>query len=285
MSYRMLAGSLFLIGYASVVSVAMAASGWELLDQDIDAWESELMLQKIQRADESIDLELERTGNVFPMISEPHSASGGAAGKERAARTKGFLSVLIGGRSTVLRDVPRAAWFAPYVRSLAEKQIMTGYRDASGRLLGEFRPASPVTLEEVAKIAVISAKIGAQTCGNARNPSASDSWSLPYVACAERKGWSVFNDAGVDVRRTSKRAEVIVTLLQALNVPFTSARGTGFADVNASTQFAAAIERATLDGIISGDDTRVAKKFFRPEDPMNRAELAKVITLALQYYK
>ncbi len=77
----------------------------------------------------------------------------------------------------------------------------------------------------------------------------------------------------------------MVTLLQAFDVSFSSASGDFFSDVGASIEFSAAIERAAHDGIIRGDDTERGRPMFRPMDTMNRAELAKVVTLALQYYK
>ena len=277
--------SLFLIVIISCAPLARASTGWDVLHQDIDAWSEENEQIDRDRLEEQADLTLEQSGSPFPAALQTETDSGGVQSKD-SVRMDAFLHVTIDGTDIAFHDVPRAAWFAPYVRFIAEHTIVSGYKDAVGNPLGEFRPRNAVTLEEVAKIAVQSADLTVDSCETtAKNRSASGSWSLPYIACAEGEGWSVFSDGAVDVRRPANRSEVVVTLLQALRVPITSAQGLTFADVTLSTEFAGAIERASIDGIVSGDDTMGAEKFFRPADSMNRAELAKVVTLALQLYK
>ncbi len=276
-------GALLLLLYTSGVPIAGASTGWDLLNQDIDAWSDASLWMDNDRVEEKADLTLEQSGNPFPAALTTSSQSGAI---QEGEQTSIFLQVTIGGKDIAFHDVPRAAWFAPYVRFAAEKSIVSGYKDADGRLLGEFRPETSVTLEEIAKIAVQSAEIDVSSCGMlAKNRSASGSWSQSFIACAEKEQWSVFSDGGVDVRRPATRGEVVITLLQALRVQISPAQGSVFSDVTLSTEFAAAIERASLDGMVSGDDATTAKKNFRPRDSMNRAELAKVVTLGLQLYK
>jgi hypothetical protein len=133
------------------------------------------------------------------------------------------------------RDVPRDAWFAPYVRVAAEQGIVGGYQDAQGNLLGEYKPENPVSLEEVAKIAVVAAYVDVLSCPASKNVTASGSWSMGYVGCAESRGWGVFSDATADVKRPATRAEVVFTVLQALGAQGASTTGsgwtTGFHDV------------------------------------------------------
>jgi hypothetical protein len=54
---------------------------------------------------------------------------------------------------TVFGDVSDEAWYAPYVTSLAEWGIVSGYRDASGNTTGQFGPGNSVTVAEVLKMA------------------------------------------------------------------------------------------------------------------------------------
>ncbi len=133
---------LILIGlliYGTSIPLAFAATGWNLLLDDLDAWNAELLRTDAERSDEAADLELERRGDPFPMPTE--ISGSGAIHK------------------IVFRDVPPSAWFAPYVHSITQMQIVSGYRDTDGRALGEFRPANPVTLEELVKIAVTASGI------------------------------------------------------------------------------------------------------------------------------
>jgi hypothetical protein len=58
------------------------------------------------------------------------------------------------------------------------------------------------------------------------------------------------------------------------------------ADVSPSTLFSEAIYTAVRDGVMSGDTDAIGHLTgrFRPEDPINRAETAKIVSAALQVY-
>jgi hypothetical protein len=76
---------------------------------------------------------------------------------------------------------------------------------------------------------------------------------------------------------------VIQTVLEAFGIPI--ARGDNpFHDLPSSSPFAAAIETAATLRIIQGDTDAqgTAKGTVRPSDPINRAEVSKVIVLAMR---
>lgn len=192
------------------------------------------------------------------------------------------------GQSIALTDVPNREWFAPYVRDMVKRGIVSGYRDASGKPTGVFGPGRSVSVEEMLKMALVAAGVDPSVCGSkSANPTAAGAWSLPYVACAESKHFSVFADATVDVHRPAQRGEVVTTVLEAFGVTLTAAPSMSpFSDVRTSTQFAPAILRAAADGVIGGykDAQGNLTGLFKPTDPITRAEIAKVLSLSVQVY-
>ena len=201
----------------------------------------------------------------------------------------GSLTVTIDGAPLTLRDIPRGAWFAPYVRSGAELGIIGGYRDAAGTPTGLFGPGDKVTVAELAKLAVLAGGVPPSSCTTpSKNPAAKDSWFAQVLACAEQRKWALYGDATVDPLRPATRAEVVVTLLQAMHADIAPLPGsTGpFDDVTSSTQYASAIARAKRDGIVSGysDASGAPTGLFGPKDGVTRAEAAKMTILSLQTY-
>ncbi|TSC78929.1 MAG: Uncharacterized protein G01um101425_937 [Candidatus Peregrinibacteria bacterium Gr01-1014_25] len=256
------------------------------------------MLKDIDRllgeiADDPVDAEgvagaiAEGASDELLPPSRQHVSSSSAGQSVREERLQSVLSVDIGGQTLVLRDVPRDAWFMPFVRAVVHGGVMTGYRDDTGGLKGEFGPGNAVTLEEIAKIAVTAT--GDAGCGtDPRNDTARDRWSASFVGCAEARMWGVFADGTADVLRPATRAEVVFTLLQAFNVAAVPdlVLGTGFRDVPASSLFAGAIARAKQDGIVSGftDAAGNPTGDFGPDQSVTRAETAKIVSLAMQVY-
>lgn len=179
----------------------------------------------------------------------------------------------------VFRDVEDKDWFNPYVASLAEWGIVSGYKDVQGKSTGEFRPGNNVTIAEVLKMAMVAAKVDTNQCTNVPlHPQASGHWAKQYVACAEMMGVRMLNPQHpADLDRPAKRAEVITVVLDVFQdkvLPLYS----NFSDVKGS-RFEADIAYANLYGIVSGDKNTqgVETGMFRPDDSINRAETAKVI--------
>ncbi len=247
---------------------------------DINLWQ-----QTIERIDVEVDA-TEKDAS-FQEAAELFPSSG--SGADRATAEE-FVTVRVDGRELVFTDVPTREWFAPYVRSIAELGIISGYRDASGVPLGKFGPADSVTLEQVSKVLLYASGKDPSSCkgtgtGGLLNVNASD-WAKSFILCAEEYQWSVFSDGTVDTKRSATRAEVIATVLQAFNVQTANVSGEMFTDVGSATLYAAAIEKAKTDGIVNGytDTEGVPTGIFGPDDFVKRAEFAKMVTIALQVY-
>ncbi len=63
-----------------------------------------------------------------------------------------FSGANMDSTSTPFDDVDEGAWFAKYVAFAAEKNVVSGYKDANGDLTGEFGPTDAATRAEAAKI-------------------------------------------------------------------------------------------------------------------------------------
>lgn len=274
-----------IISLLSPVS-ALAQTG-DALDVSIDMWEKVADSLRTEENMQSADAQMSITAELFPDTGEVEE--GNELEERRDERTSEYVSVQIDGKLTIFKDVPRTAWFAPYVRDVADKGIVSGYRDAEGRATGFYGPGDNVTLEQVAKVLVYASGKDLDTCGKSTlNLTASGSWSGSFVGCAEFSHWSVYEDGSADMHRPATRSEVIITLLQAFDVKIgeRSVSDSGFTDVTTTTLFGGAIEQAKNDGIVAGytDAQGMPNGFFGPEDPVTRAEFAKIITNGMQRY-
>lgn len=256
---------------------------------DIAAYEQFLKEQEFDATTFQEDIDLESAADLFPDFVTASSA--GMLEQRREERVAAFVVAKIGATEIVFRDVPRTEWFGPYIRTIAEQGIVNGDTDVNGKPTGTFRPNDPVLVEELAKIAIVSSNMDRGTCPeSAKNLTASGSWSAPFIACAEAKGWWLFADGTVDVKRPATRSEVVFTVLNAFNVAGAATTGsgwlTGFQDVPTSSPFAVVIGRAHADGIVHGyaDADGIPTGLFGPADPVTRAEIAKIVALALEVY-
>ena len=190
-----------------------------------------------------------------------------------------FVSVEIDGKIVVLEDVPTAAWFAPYVYNVAKADVISGYRDGGGNALGLFGPSDLVTIAQLSKIvhegsSTDETKIRTEV----QNVKAKGQWFEQYFISAEQRYWEVWRDRRIDPSRPAKRAEVLGTIMRAFAVRTVWPEGKIFSDVDPYDQFAGAIETAAVDGLIDSGGA------FRPNDPINRAEIAKIISNAIDLY-
>lgn len=197
------------------------------------------------------------------------------------------VNMMVGGENVNFSDVPQSSWFAPYVFAVVKTGVMSGYKDADGNPLGKFGPENAVTIGELAKLAHEIAGIDeAEVDTPAENRGARGEWFEPYVASAESLDWLIYQDPKLDLLRPATRGEVIITLLQALDVPLLWPKGKIFTDVFRRTPFAAAIETAATKKIVSGEGTVEAPRgLFHPGDPINRAEIAKILSILIDQFK
>jgi hypothetical protein len=192
------------------------------------------------------------------------------------------------GSTVMFTDVPNEAWFAAFVRTVAKRGILTGYRSSTGESTGEFGPQNPVTIAELAKISHEMAGVDElEISVPPRNSTALGKWFTKYVSSAEERGWTIYQDPNMDLVRPATRGEVLITLLQVLDVPLTWQKGKTFTDVTLSTPYAHAIETAAAAGLVSGatDATGEFTGEFHPLDPITRAELAKILITIQEKYQ
>jgi len=245
-----------------------------------DVLDQTLKEQQTQAA----DAVREAGAEIFPMVQGDGSSSVAATVLDEDPV---FLTARVEGVPVIFRDVPKDSWFAPYVRAVTGEGIVSGYRAADGTLRGLFGPGDALTIGQLAKIAVQLMKMDPASCtASLKNETAKGTWAIGFIRCAEQKGWAVYADGSVDVNRNATRAEVIATILQAFAVKIESRTGDVFKDVDSSVEFAAAVEQAAKAGVVSGDSNAQGNPtgMFRPRDSINRAEVAKIITNAVQVY-
>jgi len=201
------------------------------------------------------------------------------------------LQVSIDGKNLTMGDVAKSAWYSSAVFDTIKKGVLSGYRNDQGELTGEFGPGNSVTVAELAKIAhkVGSVSEEAFIGQNPVNPLAVKIWATPFFASAESRGWTIFDhgEPYVDPARPATRGEVLVTLLQVLEIPLEWQTGELFTDVTVRTPYAAAVETAAKEGIVEGrkDESGKPLNLFGPNDPINRAEMAKLLVTVINKYK
>ena len=209
--------------------------------------------------------------------------------KKKEEENESQKTITVGaGKSTInFTDVPQQAWFAPYVFTAAKTGIISGYKNEYGEAMGKFGPENLVTVAELAKMAHELAGVDENAImDRPENRMAIGEWFSSYVASAEKLFWTLFQDTSIDLFRPATRGEVLVTLYQALDVPILWPRGDVFTDVSVRTPFAGAIEKAAEDGIVSGAATGdgEATGAFSPLENINRAEMAKILSLMINTY-
>ena len=179
----------------------------------------------------------------------------------------------------VFQDVDDEDWFNSYVSSLAEWEIVSGYKDGSGKLTGEYKPGNQVTVAEALKMGLKAAEIDEDDCtGAIYNTSADGHWAKQYVVCATEIGVRLFGPTyNADLNRPATRAEVLTIVHDSFEdsvLPIYS----NYDDTQGHL-YESDIAYASLLGIVGGDSDDLGNPTgtFRPDDEINRAEAAKVI--------
>jgi hypothetical protein len=177
------------------------------------------------------------------------------------------------------RDVAEGDWFNPYVQSVASWGIIAGYKGADGKLTGEFGPANNVTVAEMLKISLKAAQVDEAECGlvPSLHPQALGHWASAFISCGESMNMRILDNPSVDINRAATRAEVVAMIDDAFGdqVPplFSNFRDTAGHPLEADIAF------AYTRGIVSGDKDSLGIETgtFRPNESINRAEVAKIV--------
>ncbi|MDD5624034.1 MAG: Ig-like domain-containing protein, partial [Candidatus Peribacteraceae bacterium] len=213
------------------------------------------------------------------QLEEKETMKGAAASLETVAVRRDKLYAVVDETPVLYADVSLSAWYAPYVSFVVEEQIATGYADEGGKLKGEFGASNPVTYAEVLKMALKAAGKDAASLPPPRNGSAQGTWAAPFVAQAEVMSLSVFAPS-LDVQEAATRGAVIQTILEVMSLPIAN-QVPPFIDVPEKHPYARAIATAAFFGLINGDTDAngTALGTFRPDAPITRAEVAKIVAL------
>lgn len=230
--------------------------------------------QRLQ-AGERISFSITLDCDAADRMREGLQRAGDQRVRQRAEETAAAMS------SSLFTDVPKDAWFAPYIWRVNQRSLMAGYKNADGSLTGFFGPERPVSVAELIVLAQRAGNRSVDSSLTPGNPGARGQWFSSAFAAAENDGWFVTFDDDLDPTRAATRSEVVMTLLQALDVPLHWPRGDMYADVHPSTENAMAIETMARLGAISADRESGRLPSFRPSDNVNRAEMSKMLILLL----
>ncbi len=183
--------------------------------------------------------------------------------------------------AAVFSDVPKDAWFAPYIWRINQRSLMSGYKKADGSLTGEFGPERPVSVAELIAIAQRASGRSVDSSLEPNDEYATGQWFAAAYATAEKDSWFITFDRNLDPSRSASRREVVLTLLQALDVPVQWPHGDLFSDISPRSEDAAAIETMAKLGALSTDKSDGRLPTFRPDEDVNRAEMSKMLILLL----
>lgn len=207
--------------------------------------------------------------------------------QQKKQKSLDYVTVFMDGNEITFDDVAISSWYATYVHSVLKTSVMSGYKNANGVPTGKYGPGDNVTIAQLAKVAHELADINEEKAqALPQNLRAHNQWFERYIASAEYLDWIVYRDKRIDPSRPATRGEVVATLLQALNVRRYWQQGNLFTDVKKNTPYASSIETAAEDGVISGY-TNADGSFtgeFGPSNPVNRAEMAKIVDQAIKIY-
>ena len=187
--------------------------------------------------------------------------------------------------ASTFTDLDPKGWYVRAVTQLADMHRVSGYRDQYGQELGLFKPDGKVTIAEMLKMGFLASKKPVPDSGDPSNVSAQGDWSSSYVIAAEQMQLPLLLDNLLDVHRFATRAEVIQTLLGIFNVRLHPVTKQFYHDVPLDSPYASVITTATDIGITKGDtnDNGDPLFTFRPDAPINRAEVAVILSKLIAY--
>lgn len=196
---------------------------------------------------------------------------------------KALLSLLLtfGLCTNVLAfsDVPSEAWFTPYVSDLQEAGVI----DAGDF----FRPADSLNRAELVKM-VIEATGGLENYEAPPHETFDDvpssAWFAPYIETAATLGivagykdetdslTGLFGPADIVTRAAAAKI-----LVEAFELDGVQGSTPSFPDVSSADWFYGYVVTAFQSGLVAGYDNGK----FGPNDPVTRAQIAKMLSLAL----
>ncbi len=177
----------------------------------------------------------------------------------------------------IYNDVPADAWYAPYVNQLADDGILDTTQDS-------YRPGDLVNRAEMAKLAVTAAGIPVEEASEAPFTDVPMGvWYTDVIYTASKNG-VVAGDTKDGVPTGTyrpgdavNRAEAAKIVVNAFQFAEDTTGGPHFPDVATDAWYYAFVETAFNNGLVAG----YPDGDFRPGNNINRAEIAKVISLSM----
>lgn len=181
----------------------------------------------------------------------------------------------------IFTDVPLKVWFNSYVYQAVNLGFVSGYTDEFGRLTGKFGPEDQITAAQLVKIgyglADAKLKLTEPACDTSLLNIIKTDWSCSYFSFAEDHEVALMNEINLDPNRHVTRAEAVDTLMTLAFVdyqlPGVLHTDGGFTDVSEYHRYYDSLNLAANMGVIAGDANTGN---FRPDQPINRAEVAKI---------
>lgn len=144
-----------------------------------------------------------------------------------------------------------------------------------------YRPDAHLSRAEFLKIVINST--GWQVPSTGLNIPFDDvslnTWYAPYVSLALSKGMIAGNRVSFNPNDSITRAEATKILMTALGVTVIAPRTVSFVDLDMNSDLTKYIEAAKYLKILSGQ-VIFGQSVFRPNDPITRSEIAKIVVNA-----
>lgn len=167
------------------------------------------------------------------------------------------------------KDVSPKSWYSGYVENLAKKKIINGYPD------GTFRPDNEVQRQHVCAMVVRAAGLDYKGKVADFPDIASDNEMSPFIATLKEKGIiKGYPNGNFGPKDAVKRGDAAVIITKAFNLK-SAGKVSGWKDT-AGHYAEKQIKILASNGIIKG----YADGTFRPNAPITRAQLSKMLTLA-----
>ncbi|MBI5152386.1 S-layer homology domain-containing protein [Candidatus Peregrinibacteria bacterium] len=174
-------------------------------------------------------------------------------------------------------DTPLEEWFSGFVKEAKDEGYVSGKADSTGNIVG-YDPGGNVLITEMVKMALEAFDKGEADIETSAPKVAP--WAKRYIKKAEELGLNVAENRYRDFNAPATRAEIIRTIIETGGFGTTEPTGV-FKDVPKTHPYAPFVEKAYQLGIVGGNPDGT----FAPDKSVNRAEVAKIITNALEATK
>ncbi|MEG2670258.1 MAG: S-layer homology domain-containing protein, partial [Oscillospiraceae bacterium] len=242
-----------------------------------------------------VDVTLTKTakfGSATQVATEVHYVKGSGGNNNNGGGGSGGGNVSGGGgiiniidkpvpeevEKSVFPDVSKDSWAYNYIKTLAEKNVVSGDQN------GNFNPEKPILREEYLKLLItaLDFKIDKSATSNFSDVP-NDSWFAPYVNTALRIGLvnGISEDlfgAGDKVTREDM-AVMAYRALELKDISLDKTENTELKDIEKVSEYAKDAVNALANAkIITGDTAG----YFNPFDVALREQAAKIIYLLMQ---